>query len=59
VDTEGLVLKAKIHRAKVPDQDGLALVLKAPVSVFHASLIYGWTSATRAEAESGQSRSSA
>jgi putative transposase len=29
VDTEGLVLKAKIHSAKVPDQDGLALVLKA------------------------------
>ena len=23
VDTEGLVLKAKIHSAKVPDQDGL------------------------------------
>jgi putative transposase len=29
VDTEGLVLKAKVHSAKVPDQDGLRLVLKA------------------------------
>jgi putative transposase len=29
VDTEGLVLKAKIHNAKVPDQDGLKLLLKA------------------------------
>ena len=25
VDTEGLVLKAKVHSAKVPDQDGLKL----------------------------------
>jgi putative transposase len=29
VDTEGLVLKAKIHSAKVPDQEGLKLLLKA------------------------------
>jgi putative transposase len=29
VDTEGLVLKAKIHGAKVPDQDGIKLLLKA------------------------------
>ena len=28
VDTEGLVLKAKIHSAKVPDQDGLKLLLR-------------------------------
>ena len=27
VDTEGLVLKAKVHSAKVPDQDGLRLLL--------------------------------
>jgi putative transposase len=27
VDTEGLVLKAKVHSAKVPDQDGLNLLL--------------------------------
>jgi putative transposase len=29
VDTEGLVLKAKVHSAKVPDQDGLTLLLKS------------------------------
>jgi putative transposase len=27
VDTEGLVLKAKVHSANVPDQDGLKLLL--------------------------------
>jgi putative transposase len=27
VDTEGLVLKVKVHSAKVPDQDGLKLLL--------------------------------
>src|ERR671917_1812907 len=27
-DTEGLVLKAKVHSAKVPDQDGLRLLLE-------------------------------
>jgi putative transposase len=29
VDTEGLVVKAKVHSAKVPDQDGLRLLLEA------------------------------
>jgi putative transposase len=29
VDTEGLVLKAKVHSAKVPDQDGLRILLKS------------------------------
>src|SRR5215210_3800392 len=29
VDTEGLVLEAKVHSAKVPDQDGIKLVLEA------------------------------
>ena len=28
VDTEGLVLKAKVHSAKVPDQDGIKLLLR-------------------------------
>ena len=28
VDTEGLVLNAKVHSAKVPDQDGIRLVLE-------------------------------
>jgi hypothetical protein len=29
VDTEGFVLKAKVHSAKIPDQDGLTLLLKS------------------------------
>jgi putative transposase len=29
VDTEGLVLKAKVHSAKIPDQDGLKLLLNS------------------------------
>ncbi len=29
VDTEGLVMKAKVHSAKVPDQDGLRLLLES------------------------------
>jgi putative transposase len=29
VDTEGFVLKAKVHSAKVPDQDGIKLLLMA------------------------------
>ena len=29
VDTEGLVLKAKVHSAKVPDQDGIGLLLES------------------------------
>jgi putative transposase len=29
VDTESLVLKAKVHSAKVPDQDGLRLLLES------------------------------
>src|SRR5829696_7305015 len=29
VDTEGLVIKVKIHSAKVPDQDGLRLLLES------------------------------
>jgi putative transposase len=28
VDTEGLVLEARVHSAKVPDQDGIALLLE-------------------------------
>ena len=29
VDTEGLVLEAKVHCAKVPDQDGFELLLES------------------------------
>jgi putative transposase len=32
VDTEGLVLKAKVHSAKVPDQDGIRLLLQTAQS---------------------------
>ncbi len=60
VDTEGLVLKAKIHSAKVPDQDGLKLLLNAaPEITFRAaSLNCGWTPVTRPEARSGPSSNS-
>jgi transposase len=34
VDTEGLVLKAKVHSAKVPDQDGLRLLLEWALAPF-------------------------
>ena len=45
VDTEGLVLKAKVHSAKVPDQDGIKLLLKtARERLPRVSLICGWTS---------------
>jgi hypothetical protein len=40
VDTEGLVLKAKVHRAKIPDQDGLRLLLESqPGQSYRDSLI--------------------
>ncbi len=29
VDTEGLVLKAKVHSARVPDEDGIRLLLES------------------------------
>ena len=29
VDTEGMVLKAKVHSAKLPDQDGLRVLLES------------------------------
>ena len=33
VDTEGLVMKAKVHSAKVSDQDGLRLLLECATAV--------------------------
>jgi putative transposase len=45
VDTEGLVLKAKIHSAKVPDQDGLALLLKAAGDGLPRRLSHLWVDA--------------
>src|SRR5215211_2429203 len=38
VDTEGLVLKAKVHSAKVPDQDGLRVLLESARAVSLATL---------------------
>jgi integrase len=34
VDTEGMVLKVKVHSAKVPDQDGLRVLLESARSRF-------------------------
>ena len=44
VDTEGLVLKAKVHSAKVPDQDGIKLLLKG-VRNFFPRLSHLWVDA--------------
>ena len=41
VDTEGLLLKARVHSAKVPDQDGLRLLLQtAPSGLSHLSHLW-------------------
>jgi putative transposase len=59
VDTEGLVLKAKVHSAKVPDQDGLRLLLKA-IHERLPRLSHLWVDAGyQGEARNGQSRRSA
>jgi putative transposase len=44
VDTEGLVLKAKVHSAKVPDQGGLRLLLESARSGL-SSLSHLWLDA--------------
>jgi hypothetical protein len=44
VDTEGLVLKVRVHRAKVPDQDGIRLLL-GPVCDRLARLSHLWVDA--------------
>ncbi len=44
VDTEGLVLKAKIHSAEIPDQDGLKLLLESARSEL-SSLKHLWLDA--------------
>lgn len=44
VDTEGLVLKAKVHSAKVPDQDGLKLLLE-PMRKYLSHLKHLWLDA--------------
>jgi len=44
VDTEGLVLKAKVHSAKVPDEDGIRLLLD-PVRGRLSGLSHLWVDA--------------
>ncbi len=59
VDTEGLVLKAKVHSAKISDQDGIKLLLKAARQRLPHLSYLRVDGGTMAEARSGQSRSSA
>jgi putative transposase len=44
VDTEGLVLEARVHSARVPDQDGIRLLLE-PVRGRFARLSHLWVDA--------------
>jgi putative transposase len=44
VDTEGLVLQARVHSARVPDQDGIRLLLE-PVRTRFARLSHLWVDA--------------
>ncbi len=55
VDTEGLVLKAKVHSAKVPEQDGLRLLLESARSGL-SSLKHLWLDAGYEEGASGGPR---
>jgi putative transposase len=42
MDTEGFVLKVKLHNAKVMDWDGIMTLLQQADEQFPASNIYGW-----------------
>ncbi len=57
VYTEGLVLKAKVHSARVPDQDGLKLLLESARGGL-SRLSHLWLDAgyQRGEAEGGPRR---
>ena len=44
-DTEGLVLKAKVHSAKVPDQEGLRLLLLESAQARLSRLKHLWVDA--------------
>jgi putative transposase len=56
VDTEGLVLKAKVHSAKIPDEDGISCCLTRRAIAFLAFRTCGSTRATRGGAEDGPRR---
>ena len=44
VDTEGLVLKVRVHSARVPDADGIRLLLN-PVRAHLGRLSHVWVDA--------------
>jgi putative transposase len=50
VDTQGLVLKAKVHSAKVQDREGIKILLEPARDHLPVSLTCGWTRATPAKA---------
>ncbi len=60
VDTEGFVLRAKVHSAKVMDWDGIKTYCGRQIRSFLASNICGWTPATeeKIRARTGWRRSS-
>ena len=55
VDTEGFVLKVKVHSANVPDQDGIRLLLEQSTRdrLGRASLTCGWRPVTKDGARNG------
>ena len=58
VDTEGLVMKVRVHSAKVPDAEGIQRCSwRRCVTASGASRIYGSTRATRVGARGGPRRS--
>ena len=58
VDTEGLVLKAKVHSVRVMDYEGIKTLLRKADERFPAFLTCGWTRATeeRTRARTGCAR---
>src|SRR5215218_1345675 len=59
VDTEGFVIRAKVHSAKVMDHEGIKTLLRqADTQFLPASVICGWTQATvgRTRARTGSRR---
>jgi putative transposase len=57
VDTEGLVLEARVHSAKVPDEDGIKLLLESARDSF-PRLSHVWVDAldTKGGVEGGPKR---
>jgi putative transposase len=61
VDTQGLVLKARVHSAEIQDREGIKLLLeiaswdRVPQRLSHLSPTFGWTLATpeKARAQTG------